>query len=340
MEKYFIFLFLLVGHIAIYSQDYLDKTPARFFDDLINNNDKIEDYISKNKVNRSFYIDTFKKDTLNVKLYNKESKITEEIHYSNGKRYDKWIYEYSDKTKTLSIYEYEENKTLKKIPNEVWTFEYEKNNLIFQKIKYKSGNELSFKYKYDENKNRILRENYTNQKLTTSFIYKYQNNLLTEDNMRHHSLANGKIERESMTKYFYDNNKYCTKIEHSSGIYKGLYEFKYKDNKLVEEIYDSYDNYAGNIKYSYEKKLLTNIFQTVKDKGENETKISYDSLNRISKTESYNNGGLVFRYFFSRNNKTKQVREYFYDKDNFWVKMLIRENDVLISSFEYSFEYY
>ena len=121
---------------------------------------------------------------------------------------------------------------------------------------------------------------------------------------------------------------------------KSFYNFKYLNEKLIEENYETYDNFDGNIKYTYENGLLTNMIQEIQNKGKGETKIFYDSKQRISRIETYNNGGLIFRNFLERKDKTKTLKQYFFDKYNFWTKMEIKQDEFLIKSYEYKIEFY
>ena len=82
------------------------------------------------------------------------------------------------------------------------------------------------------------------------------------------------------------------------------------------------------------------MIQEIQNKGKGETKIFYDSKQRISRIETYNNGGLIFRNFLERKDKTKTLKQYFFDKYNFWTKMEIKQDEFLIKSYEYKIEFY
>ena len=201
---------------------------------------------------------------------------------------------------------------------------------------------MSYKYFYDSNINLIKREDYINNKLTNSYKYKFLNNQLIEYISRRHFLEGNKlktIESEDVI-YSYNKNKQCVLITAQSLGRKSFYNFKYLNEKLIEENYETYDNFDGNIKYTYENGLLTNMIQEIQNKGKGETKIFYDSKQRISRIETYNNGGLIFRNFLERKDKTKTLKQYFFDKYNFWTKMEIKQDEFLIKSYEYKIEFY
>ncbi|MFN1216910.1 hypothetical protein ACKW6Q_07990 [Chryseobacterium kwangjuense] len=342
MKKTLLISFLLSFTIFINSQTYLDKTPARYFNTLIQNRNEDHNLTSKNKIKKMSLIDVLKKDTSSVKIFNSEGQPIEGVEYSNGRRTTKWTYTYPENARIYTIYEYQ-NGIPDKEPSETWNWEYDKNkNLVSQKTTYKSGTVLHFKYTYDQNNNMTLKEYYANKKLISSVLYRYRNNLLTELITRKHSLING---RESIVPvdtatYIYNDRKDCLKITYNNGNAKSTYDFTYSDGKLTQEDRISFDNYSGKITYSYKDNLLTHIADHAEGRGTAETKIYYDSQGRVSRTESYNDGGLTFRYFFVRNNQTRLVQEYTYDQYNFLKKITRKENDILISSFEYLFEYY
>lgn len=342
MKKYFIIIILLFSSIFIYSQTYLDNTPASYFSSLMKNDFQNENLVLSNKIKKMTYIETIKNDTLFINKFDKFGKIIEEIKFENGKRNEKWIYDYKENNKSISIYRFQNNRILNEKPD-IYLFEFDqKKNLIFQKNIYRIGVEMSYKYFYDNINNLVKRENYINNKLTNSYEYKFLNNQLIEYISRRHFLDDNKlktVESEDVT-YSYNKNKQCVLITAQSLGRKSFYNFKYSNEKLIEENYETYDNFDGNIKYTYENGLLTNMIQEIKNKGKGETKIFYDSKQRISRIETYNNGGLIFRNFLERKDKTKTVKQYFFDKYDFWTKMEIRQDDVLVQRYEYKIEFY
>ena len=342
MKKYFIIIILLINNVLIYSQTYLDNTPAKYFDSLIKNDFQNENLVSSNKIKKQIYIETIKNDTLFINQFDKYGKIIEEIKFENGKRNEKWIYDYKENNKSISVYRFQNNKILNEKPD-IYLFQFDqRKNLIFQKNIYRIGVEMSYKYFYDSNINLIKREDYINNKLTNSYKYKFLNNQLIEYISRRHFLEGNKlktIESEDVI-YSYNKNKQCVLITAQSLGRKSFYNFKYLNEKLIEENYETYDNFDGNIKYTYENGLLTNMIQEIQNKGKGETKIFYDSKQRISRIETYNNGGLIFRNFLERKDKTKTLKQYFFDKYNFWTKMEIKQDEFLIKSYEYKIEFY
>ncbi len=342
MKKYFIIIILLINNVFIYSQTYLDNTPAKYFDSLIKNDFQNENLVSSNKIKKQIYIETIKNDTLFINRFDKYGKIIEEIKFENGKRNEKWIYDYKENNKSISVYRFQNNKILNEKPD-IYLFQFDqRKNLIFQKNIYRIGVEMSYKYFYDSNINLIKREDYINNKLTNSYKYKFLNNQLIEYISRRHFLEGNKlktIESEDVI-YSYNKNKQCVLITAQSLGRKSFYNFKYLNEKLIEENYETYDNFDGNIKYTYENGLLTNMIQEIQNKGKGETKIFYDSKQRISRIETYNNGGLIFRNFLERKDKTKTLKQYFFDKYNFWTKMEIKQDEFLIKSYEYKIEFY
>jgi hypothetical protein len=342
MKKYFIIIILLINNVFIYSQTYLDNTPAKYFDSLIKNDFQNENLVSSNKIKKQIYIETIKNDTLFINQFDKYGKIIEEIKFENGKRNEKWIYDYKENNKSISVYRFQNNKILNEKPD-IYLFQFDqRKNLIFQKNIYRIGVEMSYKYFYDSNINLIKREDYINNKLTNSYKYKFLNNQLIEYISRRHFLEGNKlktIESEDVI-YSYNKNKQCVLITAQSLGRKSFYNFKYLNEKLIEENYETYDNFDGNIKYTYENGLLTNMIQEIQNKGKGETKIFYDSKQRISRIETYNNGGLIFRNFLERKDKTKTLKQYFFDKYNFWTKMEIKQDEFLIKSYEYKSEFY
>jgi hypothetical protein len=342
MKKYFIIIILLINNVFIYSQTYLDNTPAKYFDSLIKNDFQNENLVSSNKIKKLIYIETIKNDTLFINQFDKYGKIIEEIKFENGKRNEKWIYDYKENNKSISVYRFQNNKILNEKPD-IYLFQFDqRKNLIFQKNIYRIGVEMSYKYFYDSNINLIKREDYINNKLTNSYKYKFLNNQLIEYISRRHFLEGNKlktIESEDVI-YSYNKNKQCVLITAQSLGRKSFYNFKYLNEKLIEENYETYDNFDGNIKYTYENGLLTNMIQEIQNKGKGETKIFYDSKQRISRIETYNNGGLIFRNFLERKDKTKTLKQYFFDKYNFWTKMEIKQDEFLIKSYEYKIEFY
>ncbi|WP_213190552.1 hypothetical protein [Cloacibacterium caeni] len=342
MKKYFIIIILLINNVFIYSQTYLDNTPAKYFDSLIKNDFQNENLVSSNKIKKQIYIETIKNDTLFINQFDKYGKIIEEIKFENGKRNEKWIYDYKENNKSISVYRFQNNKILNEKPD-IYLFQFDqRKNLIFQKNIYRIGVEMSYKYFYDSNINLIKREDYINNKLTNSYKYKFLNNQLIEYISRRHFLEGNKlktIESEDVI-YSYNKNKQCVLITAQSLGRKSFYNFKYLNEKLIEENYETYDNFDGNIKYTYENGLLTNMIQEIQNKGKGETKIFYDSKQRISRIETYNNGGLIFRNFLERKDKTKTLKQYFFDKYNFWTKMEIKQDEFLIKSYEYKIEFY
>lgn len=343
MKKTLLIYFVLVFNTCICAQDYLDKTPARYFTILVQNRHEEENLTSKNKIKKLYLIDEIKKDTSSVKVFNNKGQLSEGIEYSNGQRTKKWTYTYPENAKVFSIYEYK-NGIPDKVPNEVWTWEYDKNkNLVSQKTVYKSGTELVNQYTYDQNNNMTSKLYYASKKLINSTLYKYNNNnLLTELIKRNHSNvnANETIVSTDTATYFYNDKKECYEIIYSNGNTKNIYNFTYSDGKLTGEDRTSFDNSNGNIRYMYKGNLLTNIIESVDGKGTAGTKIDYDTKGRISKTETYNDGGLVFRYSFTRNDQTRLVQEYTYDAYNFRKTIIRKENGILMSNYKYSFEYY
>ena len=277
-----------------------------------------------------------------INQFDKYGKIIEEIKFENGKRNEKWIYDYKENNKSISVYRFQNNKILNEKPD-IYLFQFDqRKNLIFQKNIYRIGVEMSYKYFYDSNINLIKREDYINNKLTNSYKYKFLNNQLIEYISRRHFLEGNKlktIESEDVI-YSYNKNKQCVLITAQSLGRKSFYNFKYLNEKLIEENYETYDNFDGNIKYTYENGLLTNMIQEIQNKGKGETKIFYDSKQRISRIETYNNGGLIFRNFLERKDKTKTLKQYFFDKYNFWTKMEIKQDEFLIKSYEYKIEFY
>ena len=342
MKKYFIIIILLINNVFIYSRTYLDNTPAKYFDSLIKNDFQNENLVSSNKIKKQIYIETIKNDTLFINQFDKYGKIIEEIKFENGKRNEKWIYDYKENNKSISVYRFQNNKILNEKPD-IYLFQFDqRKNLIFQKNIYRIGVEMSYKYFYDSNINLIKREDYINNKLTNSYKYKFLNNQLIEYISRRHFLEGNKlktIESEDVI-YSYNKNKQCVLITAQSLGRKSFYNFKYLNEKLIEENYETYDNFDGNIKYTYENGLLTNMIQEIQNKGKGETKIFYDSKQRISRIETYNNGGLIFRNFLERKDKTKTLKQYFFDKYNFWTKMEIKQDEFLIKSYEYKIEFY
>ena len=320
----------------------MDNTPAKYFDSLIKNDFQNENLVSSNKIKKQIYIETIKNDTLFINQFDKYGKIIEEIKFENGKRNEKWIYDYKENNKSISVYRFQNNKILNEKPD-IYLFQFDqRKNLIFQKNIYRIGVEMSYKYFYDSNINLIKREDYINNKLTNSYKYKFLNNQLIEYISRRHFLEGNKlktIESEDVI-YSYNKNKQCVLITAQSLGRKSFYNFKYLNEKLIEENYETYDNFDGNIKYTYENGLLTNMIQEIQNKGKGETKIFYDSKQRISRIETYNNGGLIFRNFLERKDKTKTLKQYFFDKYNFWTKMEIKQDEFLIKSYEYKIEFY
>ena len=75
MKKYFIIIILLINNVFIYSQTYLDNTPAKYFDSLIKNDFQNENLVSSNKIKKQIYIETIKNDTLFINQFDKYGKI-------------------------------------------------------------------------------------------------------------------------------------------------------------------------------------------------------------------------------------------------------------------------
>ena len=236
MKKYFIIIILLINNVFIYSQTYLDNTPAKYFDSLIKNDFQNENLVSSNKIKKQIYIETIKNDTLFINQFDKYGKIIEEIKFENGKRNEKWIYDYKENNKSISVYRFQNNKILNEKPD-IYLFQFDqRKNLIFQKNIYRIGVEMSYKYFYDSNINLIKREDYINNKLTNSYKYKFLNNQLIEYISRRHFLEGNKlktIESEDVI-YSYNKNKQCVLITAQSLGRKSFYNFKYLNEKLIE----------------------------------------------------------------------------------------------------------
>lgn len=224
MKRNLLFILLFIGTCLLYSQDYLDSTPIRYFKPYKSVFDFKKNEIKQNKIRKITRLDAFadkglRKDSALIIDFDVDGNTLSVSNFNDGKIDSKWNYEYKNMGQ-IKIETQTKFTTKGTIYDTCYQKYYIENsfdlnkNIIYSKKKDKNGRVDEFKYSYDTNSKIIKKESIFQNKTTALFEYNYENNVLIN-----YLLSHFKYDKEPPTKitsenviYNYDENKNCTEI--------------------------------------------------------------------------------------------------------------------------------